>query len=73
MTPPDTPRIVDHSAHRERVGIDQQIRTLVDRISTLKMSSEGTEIHSTTRELLALIEARSAALRREVGWPDNPR
>ncbi|QIS18566.1 hypothetical protein [Nocardia terpenica] len=72
MTTPNGPRIVDHAAHRERVAIDQQIRALLDHISTLKLSAQSSETLSATRALSALTDVRRTAFRREVGWPGNP-
>ncbi|WP_280273404.1 hypothetical protein [Nocardia wallacei] len=69
MTAPDQPRIVDQAAHDERVALDQQIRTLTDKLQATPSSSDRIKYREDLHELRDLQERRKAAFRREVGWP----
>ncbi|MCU1647135.1 MAG: hypothetical protein JWN03_7410 [Nocardia sp.] len=64
----DQPPVVDEAAHAERVSLDQQIRTLTEKLS---MGGSSIRLEEHRRGLLKLQELqdqRREAFRREVGW-----
>ncbi|MFI5783944.1 hypothetical protein [Nocardia sp. NPDC051570] len=66
----DQPRIVDEDAHRERVSLDQQIRTLTDKLTIGERPNSLIEHHKGLLKLQDLQEKRRDAFRREVGWEE---
>ncbi|RJO69800.1 hypothetical protein D5S18_28280 [Nocardia panacis] len=70
MTNPhiDQPRIVDEAANAERIALDQQIRTLTDKLSMGGPSIRLEEHRQGLLKLQQLQEERGDAFRRSVGW-----